>query len=343
MMRSKKRKMALYSWVLLVGFALLSVFVCKSVSNAGDSIVLRYYTGMPTSHHLVSKDMTYFASEVEKRTQGKVKVQLYPGGQLFSFVEGIDAATMGGVEMGLTSVGAWAGYNPVFQFSDFFLLIRDIDHWLRARNEIDRILQPLFAEHNVKILFYSAYGGNSYCGRAPVNTVSDFKGLKVRAPVPGALASLKGWGAVPVQISGGEVYDAMAKSAIQGCVSSWSYMNAMKYYEVSQYFVGPFWWTVWVNFINLDAWNSIPKDLHKIILEVSKETQEKSLTWMKGYEDQSLEVLGQKGSVKILTNAELAEWKKPLKPVYENWLEQCAEKGYGEQAKAIMKILDESR
>ena len=342
MTTSKNNKMRFYFLLLVAVFALSALF---SVSNsiAGDSIILRYYTGMPPSHHFASKDMTFFAKEVEKRTQGKVKVQLYPGGQLFSFIEGIDAATMGGVEMGLTSIGHWAGYNPVFQFSDFFLLIEDINHWLKARQKIDEILEPLFKEHNVKILFYSAYGGNSYCGKVPVNTVADFKGLKVRAPVPGALASLKGWGAVPVRISGAEVYDAMAKGAIDGCVTSWSYMNAMKYYEVSQYFVGPFWWTVWVDFINLDAWNRIPEDLQKIILEVSGETQEKSLGWMEDYEDKSLETVRQKGSVKILTEAELAEWKKPLKPVYEKWLEQCADKGYGEQAKAIMKALDEVR
>ena len=341
-MESTKTKKIFCFSVLLAVF-IFSGFLGVDDSHAGSPIVLRYYTGMPASHHFSAKDMTYFAKEVEKRTQGKVKVQLYPGGQLFSFIEGIDAATMGGVEMGLTSIGHWAGYNPVFQFSDFFLLIEDIDHWLKARQKVDEILQPLFKEHNVKILFYSAYGGNSYCGKVPVNTVSDFKGLKVRAPVPGALASLKGWGAVPVRISGAEVYDAMAKGAIDGCVTSWSYMNAMKYYEVSEHFVGPFWWTVWVDFINLDAWNRIPKDLQQIILEVSKETQEKSLAWMKEYEDQSLELLRKKGGVKILTDEELTEWKKPLNSVYEKWLEQCAHKGYGEQAKAIMKALDESR
>ncbi len=328
--------------LLLLVFA-VSVSVGTKRADAKAPIVLRYYTGMPASHHFSAKDMKYFAQEVEKRTQGKIKVELYPGGQLFSFIQGIDAATMGGVEMGLTSVGFWAGYNPVFQFSDYFLLIEDIDHWLKARERINEILQPLFKEHNVRILFYSAYGGNAYCGKVPVNTVGDMKGLKIRAPVPGALESLKGWGAVPVRITGAEVYDAMAKGAIDGCVTAWSYMNAMKFYEVSNYYVGPFWWTVWVNFINLDTWNAIPEDMRKIILKVSRETQEKSLTWMKAYEEKSLEVLRKKGTVKILTHEELKEWKKPLQPVYEEWLKTCADKGYGVQAKQIMEVLDKAR
>jgi len=239
--------------------------------------------------------------------------------------------------------GHWAGYNPVFKFSDFFLLIEDINHWEKAKDTIDSVLQPLFGKQNVKILYYSAYGGNALCGKKQINKTEDMKGLKIRAPVPGALSCLAAWGATPTRIAASEVYGAMAKGAIDGIVTSWSFMNAMKLYEVSNQYVGPFWWTVWVNFINLDTWKNIPKDLQEIIMEVATDTEKRSLGWMQAYEGKSLDILREKGTVKILTPQELKAWRKPLKPVYDDWVKECAGKGYDKEAKQIIEALDKSR
>jgi TRAP-type C4-dicarboxylate transport system substrate-binding protein len=324
-------------------FTALITAVAIPCASAGDTYKIRYYTGMPPTHHFCVNDMAYFKEQVEKKTGGRVKVELYPAGQLFTFIQGIDAATMGGVEMGLTAVGHWAGYNPVFKFSDFFLLIEDIDHWMRARDSVNKVLQKLFAKQNVRILYYSAYGGNSLCGKKPIQNPADMKGLKIRGPVPGALASLSAWGASPTRIASSEVYDAMSKGAIDGIVTSWSFMNAQKLYEVSDQYVGPFWWTVWVNFINLDTWEAIPKDLQGVILEVAKDTEGKSLGWMQAYENKSLELLKSKGQVKILTPEELKAWGVPLKPVYEDWVKECADKGFGDEARTILQSLDKVR
>lgn len=332
----------------LISFLIIVVMMAFGIAGvdaawAKDPIKLRYYTGMPPSHHFCVNDMPYFKEQVEKKTNGRVKVELYPAGQLFSFIQGIDAATMGGVEMGLTAIGHWAGYNPVFKFSDFFLLIEDINHWEKAKDTIDSVLQPLFEKHNVKILYYSAYGGNGLAGKKQINKTEDMKGLKIRAPVPGALSCLAAWGASPTRIAASEVYGAMSKGAIDGCVTSWSFMNAMKLYEVSSQYVGPFWWTVWVNFINLDTWKNIPKDLQEIIMEVARDTEKRSLGWMQAYEGKSLAILREKGTVKILATQELKEWRKPLKPVYDDWVKECAGKGYGKEAKQIIEALDKSR
>jgi TRAP-type C4-dicarboxylate transport system substrate-binding protein len=334
------RGLALFSFITVISICIvLSSVPCA----AKDPIKIRYYTGMPPSHHFCVNDMAYFAEQVNKRTNGAVEVELYPAGQLFSFIQGIDAATMGGVDMGLTAVGHWAGYNPVFKFSDFFLLIEDINHWLKARDEIDPVLQSLFGKHNVKVLFYSAYGGNSNCGKIAINNLADMKGLKIRAPVPGAMASLEAWGATPTRIAAAEVYDALSKGAIDGCVTSWSFMNAMKLYEVSENYVGPFWWTVWVNFINKDTWDRIPKDMQDVILEIAAETEKKSVGWMQAYEQKSLDKLKADGSVKLLSDQELKEWKKPLRKVYDSWVEECGKKGFEKEAKQILNAFEKAR
>jgi TRAP-type C4-dicarboxylate transport system substrate-binding protein len=330
-----------------IGIMCLFVFVfsvlCADGVTAKDSVTLRFFTGMTPSHYFSSQLMPFFAEEVKKRTNGKVKVEVYPGGQLFGYRDGIDAATMGAVEMGLTSAGMWGGYNPVFKFSDYFLLIEDMDHWFRARDEIHPVLDSLYAKNNVKVLFYSAYGGNGICGKKALKSIDDIKGLKVRAPVPGALACLKTWGATPTKVAAAEVYDAMGKGAIDAVVSSWGSMYSRKFYEVSNEFFGPIWWTVWVNFINIGTWNNLSPEIQKIILEVGKETEQQSLALMKAFDEKSLAKLKEVGNLRTLTPEEKKAWGKPLKKTYDEWVKECTGKGFGKEARKIMEALEKAR
>lgn len=328
----------------MVCLAVLSIgLLFASLARAGDMITLRYYTGMTPSHYFSSQLMPFFAEQVQKRTEGRVKVEIYPGGQLFGYRDGIDAATMGTVEMGLTAAGHWGGHNPVFKFSDYFLFIEDMDHWFRARDDVHPILDSVFAKKNVKVIYYSAYGGNGICGKKPLKTINDIKGLKVRAPVPGALACLKTWGATPAKVAAAEVYDALGKGAIDACLSSWGSMYSRKYYEVSDQFFGPIWWTVWVNFINLATWNKLPADVQKTILEVGRETEQRSLEIMKEFDRKSLAKLKEVGTLKVLTPEEKKIWGAPLRSTYEAWVEECDKKGFGGEAKRIMEALDKAR
>jgi len=330
------------SKIFLCVFLTLTIALCAT-AQAKKPVTLRYFTGMTSSHYFSADLMPFFAKEVEKRTQNKIKVDIYPGSQLFGYRNGIDATIMGAVEMGLTALGHWGGHNPVFSFSDYFLLIDDMDHWFRARDEVNAILEPLFKEKNIKLLYYSAYGGNGICGKVKIESLDDIKGLKIRAPVPGALASLSAWGATPIKIASAEVYDAMGKGAIDAFSSSWSSMYSRKYYEVAKHAVGPIWWTVWVNFINLDTWNKLSPENQKVLMAVSRETEKRSLGVMKAFDKKSLEKLSQVGTVKILTQEEKKAWGSSLRPAYSAWIKKCEDKGYGKQAHDILEILDKTR
>lgn len=324
-------------------FLMMAALLSGESALAKKKVKLRYFTGMTASHYFGSDLMPFFAAEVDKATSGEVHVEVYPGGQLFGYRNGIEAATMGAVEMGLTALGHWGGHNPVFSFSDYFLLIDDMDHWFRARDAIHDVLEPLFLKKNVKLLYYSAYGGNGICGKKPINSLDDIKGLKVRAPVPGALSSLSAWGATPIKIASSEVYDAMGKGAIDAFSSSWGSMYSRKYYEVANYAVGPVWWTVWVNFISLDTWNSLSKSSQDAIMAAGVRTEQRSLGIMNAFDDKSLGKLTQVGTVKLLTPEEKKIWGKPLKAAYNSWLQKCAKKGFEKEAKKILQILEETR
>lgn len=338
-------------WKLMKHESLVGTFIILGIcllwanpSPAQEPIKLRYFTGMTAAHYYCSKMIPSFTKEVEKRTKGRVKFEFYPGKELYGYLGGIDAAVAGTVEMGLTSIGHWGGYNKVFLCTDFFLLLEDNDHWFRARDAIHPILSALYEKQNVKVLHYAAYSEGVIGSRKPIKNLRDMKGMKIRAPVPGALNSIKGWGAVPTRIAAAEMYDALSKGAIDAIVTGWGSHYARKLYEVEDYFVGPIWQTIWVAFMNLKKWNSLPKDIQKVMREVSKETEPLSLQLTKSSDEMYKAKLREVGrTIKILTPEEKKLWGKPLKPVYDKWIEQCAKAGYGREARQIMEAFTKAR
>jgi TRAP-type C4-dicarboxylate transport system substrate-binding protein len=313
-------------------------------SQAQEPIKLRYFTGMTSAHYYCSKMVPSFIDEIERKAGGKVKFEFYPGKELYSYLGGIDATVAGTVDMGLTSIGHWGGYNKVFLCTDFFLLLEDNNHWFRARDAIHPVLSALYQKQNVQVLHYCAYSEGVIGSNKPITAVGDMKGMKIRAPVPGALDSIKGWGAIPTRIAAAEMYDAMSKGAIDAIVTGWGSHYARKLYEVEDYFVGPVWQTIWVVFMNLDKWNSLPPDIREVIREVSATTEALSLQLTKDADENYKENLKKAGrSLKILTAQEKKLWAQPLKPVYERWIRQCDKAGYGTEARQIMETFERTR
>lgn len=326
---------------------LAAIFLCLALvvtlpltafAKESKPILLRYSSGLPPTHH-VSKMQKFFAEDVAKRTAGRVKVQVYTGGELYKHTGVVDAVSMGAVEMGLSATGHWGGRNPVLNFPNYFFLIRSMDHWLRAKEGVWNVISPLFEKLNVKLLHFIAYGEDGVASVIPLDTPEAWKGKKIRGVTPGCLESIRGLGAVGTRIPAPEVYDALSKGAIDGAASGWSSFYSRKYYEVAKYYVGPLWMAVWVSFMNLDKWNSLPPDIQKEIMEASKAAENYSIQSMKEYDEKSLQVLREKGTVKYLSNDEIDKWAKMMEPVYQKWQKECAEKGYGVEGRKVFEEL----
>ncbi len=330
---------------LVVMFIILPICVLWATPSAAKKpIKLRYFTGMTATHYYCSKMIPYFIKEVEEKTKGRVKFEFYPGGELYGYMGGMDAAVAGTVDVGLTSIGHWGGYNKVFWFPSFFILIADNDHWLRARDTIHPTLSSMYEKQNVKVLHYAAYSAGVLGTRTPIKSLEDIKGMKIRAPVPGALACIKAWGGIPTRIAAAETYDALSKGAIDGNVTGWGSIYARKFYEVQDFYIGPIWQTEWVIFMNLKKWNSLPKDIQEIITEVSRKTEALSFQLTKNSDKNNEAKIRKLGkTVRILTAEEKKLWGEPLKSVYDNWIKECTKAGYGTEAKKIMKGLINTR
>lgn len=83
--------------------------------------------------------------------------------------------------------------------------------------------------------------------------------------------------------------------------------------------------------------------MRNTILEVARETEQRSLRLMKAFDEKSLAKLREVGTLKLLTPQEKKAWGAPLRPAYDAWVKECEKKGFSEEARKIMEALDRAR
>ncbi len=346
MLKRKKHKRIVF--VILITFLLMVFTGCasesdpKSISETGEKTIKMSFSGLLPPSHPVSEMQKWFAEEVNKRTEGRVDIEVYVGGELYDDHQGaIEAVSSGALDLAYSSCDHWGPRNPVFGFSSFFWQVRDLDHWDKIRDGVYEIVAPLYESYNVKLLNFVIYGECGVASIVPIRSPEDIKGLKIRGPEPGTLHSLESLGGIPARIAPSEVYDALDKGSIDGALSGWSSFYSRKFYEVCDYFMGPLWNPLYINFMNLDTWNELPADIQDIIMEVSREAEELTKESAKKYDKESMDFLKEHGELTYLTPEELDYWFNQFKEeVYEKiWLEECKEAGYENEGRALLNTL----
>lgn len=245
--------------------------------------------------------------------------------------------------MGYSNGGNLGSWNPLWAHYSYFFLLASEEQFHRAKDELAKVIFPLCEKDNLKVLHWFCGGECGYYGRKPLVNPSDMKGMMLRTPSPEGNYVLKLLGAVPASVASAEVYDAIAKGAIDGSFGSWDNVAARKREEACKYFTGPLYCSTWAAFMNLNTWKSLPQNVQKTIMEVARETEEESFKNAKEADAKALELIKTMGTLTLLSPEQTAAWVKAVRPTYDAWLEKCEKAGYGSQAKEVFKILEAAR
>jgi TRAP-type mannitol/chloroaromatic compound transport system substrate-binding protein len=110
--------------------------------------------------------------------------------------------------------------------------------------------------------------------RNPVNTIADFKGLKMRIPGLGGQVMAR-IGAVPQALPGGDIYPALERGAIDATEWVGPYDDErLGFYKIVKYYYYPGWWepcSMYHVMINLEKWASLPKTYQEAIISAARE------------------------------------------------------------------------
>jgi len=188
------------------------------------------------SHYGAAVDA--FAKEVEKRTNGKYKVQNFYSGALGAERESIEAVQLGTLDLTMTSTGPVPNFVPETAILDIPFLFRDYPH---ARATLDGpIGQDMLGKFPAKNIQALAWGENGFRhmtnNKRPVNAPDDLKGLKMRTMEnPVHMQAYKAFGIIPTPMAFTEVFTALQQGTVDGQENPLSVISAAKFDQVQKY------------------------------------------------------------------------------------------------------------
>ena len=332
-----KLKKALLLTVLVALISSLFLISCTGTgpdSSPATPIKLRYSGGSPPANN-TSVVQKYFADEVNKRSDGRVIVEPYYGAELYNHWEAVDAVCTGALEMSYGAWSHWAGRNLSVSIVDYAGMCISMEETEQVKPYIQPVIEGILQEQGASLVFYTYFGSDGIISRVPLTKPEDAVGLVIRGPATPHLESIKALGATPAQMAAAEVYDALAKKALDGALTSFPSMITRKFIEVAKYVVGPTTASIWLNYMNEDTWNGLPKDVKDLLTEVGEDATAYSYQLTPEAEAEYLAQLNELGTVTILTRQNIGPWMEKWTPVYDTYLQACEDKGVGEDARQL--------
>ena len=339
----RRKKLLIVAGILCLGL-MAAVLPFETAHAKSEVIKLKFANFFPPpSRH--SKICEEFCAEVEKRTNGKVKIQYFAGGSLLKAPAIYNGVVTGIADIGFAHIEYTPGRFPVTAARE--LPLRYPSAWVsnQVANDFYNAFKPKEWD-DVQMLWMHACNPNvMITAKKPVNKLEDLKGLRIRAP--GVVGyTVKALGATPTSTPMMEVYDAMSKGVIDGVNTPLETLKSFRFAEVVKYTTAS--WQVgnvyaFYTVMNKKSYQKLPPDLKETFDKICGEFKEKIALMWNLIDIEGKEFATKKG-VKIieLSPQEEARWMNATAPVVESYVKEMVDKGYPEEeVRGWIKFLQE--
>jgi len=263
------------SRILLI-VAAIATIMSLSVSAAPKPINLVFGSVYAAQHEYSRADM-YFKELVEKGTNGEVRVDYYPAGQLGSEREMLEATISGAQAMLQTTPGTLATLFPKIGTLELPYLFRDREHYYKALNQVfPEINNELVKVTGLRVIFWRERSPRHLSCNIPVKSLNDIKGLKIRvSEVPLRVALWRALGTNPIALPMNEVYSSLATGIINAQENPLDTFYSAKIYEQQKYIIlTEHMREVSCIVINEKVWKSLSPEHQKVILEAGQKSSD---------------------------------------------------------------------
>ena len=256
-----------------VAFSSLETSTPKAIGAERKVFHWKFSSHSAPGNKMLAPCQIWWAEQVEKRSNGQIKVKMYWVDELCGPKEMMMAVKSRLADVVGQVPGYTPGETPIWNATFLpFLWAPRLDQTMMIYPRLARESKPFIDEMNkFNCIYAGAYEHEGYniIGKKPVRTVSDFKGLRIRVMTDlGEI--LKQFGAVPMLVPVTEMYSALDTGIVDALCHAQLTFHSYKVDEISKYM------TLDMNmgaaptfyFINKDAWNELPEDLKKAIQSV---------------------------------------------------------------------------
>ena len=268
-MRRKPFKLAVVSIVVALTLALILPMGVQA--DVKYPLVIKAGHVVPPGF-LYDAGLAEFKRIVEKATNGQIKIEIYPLGQLGSEREMIEACQLGIIDMVVTNTAPMTGFVPeIGVFSLPFIY----QSWNAAYKiwdgPIGEEMLDKCKDVGLKGLSLWDGGQRGIIGQRPIRTPSDMKGLKVRAMEdPVMLEGFRAMGALPTAIPWGECYTSLQQGVVDELETCIQMMQLNKFNEVAKYVTFTnHYWTPAAHIMTLSLWESLPPRYQRLLQAAS--------------------------------------------------------------------------
>lgn len=274
--------------------------------------------------HPFHKLVEMYKEAVEKKTNGRVEVQLFPNRQLGDDIDVLKAARAGTVDSALPSsvLFPWIVKAQALDALQLPFLISSYDNMEKMfESEPAQKMLASLDKVGLKGLSFAEGGLRHFLStKGPVTKLEDFKGLKTRI-VPAALhkAMWEAVGSNPTPVKYGEIYTALKTNLIDAVEINISSVESENLWESAKHLskTGHYFWPA-VLVHNKAKFDKLPKDVQAAMVAAGKEIIAPQVAYARDDEAKTEERLKAKG-VQFYEFKDLAKMRSVMKPIVDKW------------------------
>lgn len=317
----------------------VSLCVFSPAPSAAETVNLTYSSFFPPTH-VQSQLSESWCKEVEKRTEGRVKIQYYAGQTLTNAKQTYDGVMDGIVDIGTSALSYTRGRFPLMSSLDLpFGYASGVAATTAANDVYAKFTPKEFGD--TKVLYFHAHGpGFVHTRDKAVKTLKDMKGLKVRSTGTSAEV-VTALGGTPVPMPMPDSYESLQKGVVDASMHPMEANKGWKLGEVTHYATFAYsagYTTTFFVVMNKGKWDKLdPKD-QKIIEEINLEWatmhgeawDTSDMEGIRFFQQQGNTILG-------IDTKESAKWEKAVAPLIDTYVSDLDKKGF--DGKAVVETI----
>jgi len=330
------KRISMFFWAVVIGITLTAT---SALSAGAKPTKLTFSIFFPPTHGQTKAAMDW-AKEIEKLTDNKVQITVFPGGTLTKAPQCYDGVVKGISDLGFSLFAYTRGRFPVMAAVDLPMGYPDGKVASRVAQEFAKTFNPKELS-DVKVLYLHAHGPGLLHTKKPVKKLEDLKGMKIRAT--GLSAKIvEALGGVPVAMPQGGTYEALQKGVVEGTFGPMEVLKGWKQAEVIKYTTECYsvgYTTTFFVVMNLDKWNALPDDIKKVFDEVNdKYTDVHGNVWDSSDQEGRKYTQSLGNEIISLSDEESARWRKAVEPVINDYIANTPDGDkYVEKIRELMK------
>ncbi len=310
--------------------SMMFVIFLVTAAGAQEKVIKMDFSSFLPPTDKVSIAFETWAKEVEKKSNGRLKINFYAGATLTPGAQTYDSVVRGVVDLGSSSLAYTRGRFPMIELLDLPLGVKSAKLATKLSNEYYK-KYAIKEFSDSKIMFFSSHGPGLLFTRKPVKSLEDLKGMKVKCAAGATVDMLAALGAAPVPMSMGDTYDGLQRGMLDGMLGPYAVLTTYRLGEVVNYSPENYS-TAYINTffvaMNKDKWNALPKDLQKTIEEINDQWVNKAGDPWDIEDGNGKKFMKDRGNIIApLSKEENARWANQVKPMFEKFVKEKAAKG----------------